>query len=291
MNSAISRRGILAGAAAATALSGCTVLQDKFGGGGARAATMDARTGIQLYTVRAAMQADVPGSLKKIADIGYRQVEFAGYFGHSPAEIRKMVADLGMTAPSSHIQVADARTDAQACVDRTREAGHKFLVLAWFPPEQRQTLDQWKEIAGFCNHVAGLCKTAGLSFAYHNHNFEFEAMNGVLPYDVMIQNTDPSLVQFELDLYWAKKAGQDLDALLARHQGRIVMCHVKDMAPDGSMADVGQGTIDFARMLAAPAAAPMEYYFVENDDTKTPFESAAISCSALSNILKSLPRR
>jgi sugar phosphate isomerase/epimerase len=104
-----------------------------------------------------------------------------------------------------------------------------------------------------------------------------------------MQNTDAGLVQFELDMYWAKKGGQDLAALMAKHQPRIVMVHVKDMLPSGAMTDVGLGTIPFAQLLAAPAARPIEHYFVENDDTTTPFESAATSCKALTQILAGLP--
>jgi sugar phosphate isomerase/epimerase len=245
--------------------------------------------GIQLYTIRSEMQKDVPGSLKKIADIGYKEVEFAGYFGHAPAEIKKMVADLGMTAPSAHIQDVTFIDNPQKTIDEALAAGHQWLVMPWVKPELRATIDQWKNIADICNKFAAHCKASGLRFAYHNHDFEFAALGGVLPYDVLMQNTDAGLVQFELDMYWAKKGGQDLAALMAKHQPRIVMVHVKDMLPNGAMTDVGLGAIPFAQLLGAPYARPIEHYFVENDDTTTPFESAATSCKALAQILAGLP--
>ena len=228
----------------------------------------NARPGLQLYTIRSEMQKDVPGSLKRVAQIGYKEVEFAGYFGHTPADIRRLVADTGMTAPSSHVQLAMLRSNAAQTIADATAAGHQFLVLAWIPPEERTTVEMWKGHAALLNAFGAKCRQAGLRLAYHNHDFEFAPVGGVLPYDVLVQNTDPALVAFELDMYWAKKGGQDLDALLAKHQGRIVMVHVKDMLPNGEMTDVGLGTVDFRRILAAPAAMLIEHYFVENDDTK-----------------------
>ncbi len=277
----ISRRGLLAGAAAMATMSAMP---------SARAST-PAVSGLQLYTIRSEMQKDVPGSLKKIADADYKEVEFAGYFGHTPAEIRKMVADLGMTAPSAHLQDVGFIDNPQKTIDEALAAGHQFLVLPWVKPELRATIDQWKGVAGMCNTFGAKCKAAGLRFAYHNHNFEFEPIGGVVPYDVMLANTDPSVVQFELDMYWCQKGGADIVKVLTAHRGRFPMCHVKDMLPNGEMTDVGLGTIDFAAIFANPAVAPFEHYFVENDDTKTPFESAAISARNLTKILAGLPAR
>jgi sugar phosphate isomerase/epimerase len=147
----------------------------------------------------------------------------------------------------------------------------------------------WKRHAALLDSFGAQCKAAGLRLAYHNHDFEFAPVGGVLPYDMLAQNTDPAAVQFELDMYWAKKGGQDLNALFAGHSGRIVMVHVKDMLPNGEMTDVGLGTIPFAQILAQPAAQSVQHYFVENDDTKTPFESIATSCTALTKIVAGLP--
>ena len=247
--------------------------------------------GIQLYTLRTAMKNDVPGTLGQVAKIGYKEVEFAGYFGHSPAEIKKMVSDLGMTAPSSHIQVADVQANPKAVIDAALTAGHQFVVIAWFPPEKRKTLDQWKGWTDVLNGFATQCHGAGLRFCYHNHFFEFLPIDGVLPYDILLENTDKKTVEFELDMYWAASVGVDLGNLLAKNRGRIPLCHVKDMTGSGAMTDIGEGTIDFARLFARPDIAPFEHYFYENDDTTTPLESAAISYKALTAILEKLPAR
>jgi sugar phosphate isomerase/epimerase len=285
MSMYLSRRGILAGGAAALAVS---ALRPGF------AFARDAAhppAGVQLYTVRAEMAKDVPGTLKRIAEIGFGEVEFAGYFDRKPDEIKRIVADLGMTAPSSHVTALTARDDPMPLIEAAKIAGHEFLVVAWTPPETRQTIDDWKAWADVCNRFAGQCKTAGIRFAYHNHNFEFEPIGGVVPYDVMLSRTDPALVQFELDMYWAKKGGGDLVNILSNHRGRIPLCHVKDMDKAGAMADVGDGIIDFKAIFADPAIAPFEHYFYERDDAPVPFDSAVRSYKGLTEILATLPRR
>jgi sugar phosphate isomerase/epimerase len=255
----------------------------------AHAAPAGARqAGIQLYTLRAAMQQDVPGTLERVAGIGYRTMEFAGYFGHKPDEIGRLLSGLGLAAPSSHIGALDARDAPMPLIEGALAAGHKFLVIAWTPPETRKTLDDWKAWADICNRFAGECAKAGLSFCYHNHDFEFRAIDGRLPYDVLLERTNSALVGFELDLYWARLGGADLGRLLSAHRGRFPMCHVKDMAADGTMADIGQGTIDFAGLFARSDIYPFRYYFFENDTAKNPWESAGISYKALTRILDSL---
>ena len=280
-----SRRELLATAAAAMAMPAAAAK------GVQMSAVRNRKPGLQLYTIRSEMQKDVPGSLKRVAQTGYKEVECAGYFGHTPADIRKMVADLAMTAPAAHLQDATFIDNPQKTIDEALAAGHQFLVLAWVRPEMRSTIEQWKAIADTCNTFAAHCKAAGLRFAYHNHDFEFAPIDGVLPYEILMQSTDPATVQFELDMYWAKKGGQDMNALFAKHAGRIVMVHVKDMLLNGEMTDVGLGTIPFAQILAAPAAQSVEHYFVENDNTRTPLESIATSCKALTKILAELPAR
>jgi sugar phosphate isomerase/epimerase len=290
------RRAVLMGGAAAIgALGGCGTVAPIFERKPKPAVAMadtHPKTGLQLYTVRSKMQEDMPGTLKKVADTGYKEVEFAGYFGHGPAEIKKMVADLGMTAPSAHIQRApDAPPGPQAMIDDALTAGHEWLVWPWFPPEERTPIGKWKEHADTFNTFGALCAKSGLKFAYHNHDFEFQPLDGQRPYDVLMANTDPKVVHFELDMYWCKKGGADLVDTLTKYAERIKMVHVKDMLPNGEMTDVGLGIIPFAAIFAAPGTAKIEHYFVENDDTKTPFESIAISEKALAAILAGLPTR
>lgn len=234
--------------------------------------------GLQLFTVRAAMAQDVPGTLARIAAVGYREVEFAGYFDTPPARIRRVLADNGLAAPAAHLNVAPAalRDSPAQWIDAAAEAGHRFLVLPWLDVQERRTLDQYRALADTMNVFAELCRAAGLAFAYHNHDFEFAALDGVPPFDLLMQRCDPDLVGFELDLYWAVHAGRDPRAVLAQYPGRFPLCHVKDRAPGGAMADVGAGTIDFAAIFASPDAA-FRHYFVERDDAPDGLASAAAS--------------
>jgi sugar phosphate isomerase/epimerase len=241
--------------------------------------------GVQLYTVRDSMAEDVAATLRAIAGIGYREVEFAGYFDHSPAEIRELLDGLGLVSPSTHINGETIRDDPAAFVEVAAETGHDYVTIAWVQPENRQTLDDYKRWADVANRLGEACAGAGMKAAYHNHDFEFRALDGVQPYDVLLAGTDPALVFFELDFYWARKARQAIRDVLARADGRIVMSHIKDMDAAGDMAPVGAGEIDFAGILADPAADSIRHCFVEHDNPADPFRSVSYSHYALRSIL------
>jgi sugar phosphate isomerase/epimerase len=264
----LSRRSVLGGA---TLLAGC-----------ASVTATRKPLGIQLYTVRAAMEQDLPGTLRRIAEIGYDEVEFAGYFGTAPGEIKRLCTELGISAPSVHVGTAAARDTPAAVIDTALEIGHRWLVIPHLGAEERRTLDQYRAWADMFNSFGARCRTAGLRLAYHNHDFEFVPIDGVVPYDLLMERCDRELVKFELDLYWARKAAADTAALLARDPGRFPMCHVKDMSTTGAMADVGAGVVDFAAIFAAH---PFEHYFVERDDAPAPLETATASYAALNALL------
>lgn len=269
----LSRRSVLGGAAL---LAGCGQTTT------APTAPTGKPVGIQLYTVRAAMEQDVPGTLRRIAEIGYDEVEFAGYFGTPANEIKRLLDEVGLRAPAAHILLDQARDNPAPLIEACKQMGHETLVIPFLAPEQRVTLDQYRATADLLNTFAGQCRDAGLKFAYHNHDFEFVPIDGVVPYDLLRERCDRDLVKFELDLYWVRKAGGDAAAILASDPSRFPMCHVKDMAPDGAMADVGAGTTDFAAIFAAH---PFEHYFVERDDAPDPLATAAASYTALNGIL------
>ena len=254
---------------------------------GEEAATKKRRlqnVGIQLYTVRDQMAIDVPGTLQSLAEIGYREVEFAGYFDHTPAEIRTLLDDIGLLSPSAHTLLQPMRDTPEELIESTLAAGHDYVVLGWLHPEERTSLDDYRKHADLINRFADQCQAAGLKFAYHNHDFEFESMDGIRPMDLLLAESDPQLVQMELDFYWINKAGADPFAYFAKHPGRFPLCHVKDMAEDGSMADVGSGTIDFSALFAASELAGIQHYYVERDDAADPLASAANSFSVVSRL-------
>ena len=242
------------------------------------------KIGIQLYTVRDRMSADVPGTLQKIASIGYSEVEFAGYFDHTPAEIRSILDDTGLESPSTHITLDDMRVTPGQTIESALTIDQDTIVLGWLAPDDRTSLDDYRAHAELFNRFAEQCRAAGLHYAYHNHDFEFAPIDGVLPIDLLLSETDPELVLIEMDLYWITKGGGDPFSYFEKHPGRFPLCHVKDMTADGSMADVGDGHIDFAAIFAVSESAGFQHYYVERDDPPDSIVSATNSYSAVAKL-------
>ena len=231
------------------------------------------KIGVQLYTVRDAFAADPLGTLQMVRVLGYDQVEMIGLAGRKPAEIKGWLDDLGLAAKSGHI--GDWYNRAEASLDELAAIGASYAVMPWMPVEERA---DWKGFAGKLNHWGELARARGLKLAYHNHDFEFHPADGGGEfYDVLLAQTDPALVFFELDIYWAAHGGHDPAAMIRAHGPRIRMLHLKDKRPDGGMAPVGSGTLDFRGILQTAAAAKVDYVFVEHDDAKNPFDSISKS--------------
>jgi sugar phosphate isomerase/epimerase len=271
------------------------------------------RIGVQLYSVRDRMEKDFTGTLEGVAKIGFKEVEFAGYFNHSPQDVRSLIDRLGLRAPSSHIGLDLLQKDLAAQVTTAKVIGHEYITVPALmqPLMGKVTPDYWGTTAKEFNRIARDLKSEGIGFAYHNHSFEFEKLpDGRTPYDVLLAETDPALVQFELDLLWATVAGQDPVAMFQRNPGRYVMWHVKDVkglseartiatSTQGStiqklqgiaprLAAVGTGDIDFRPIFAAAATSGMRHFFVENDSAPTTASSLADIETSYRNLRKSL---
>lgn len=242
------------------------------------------KVGLQLYTLREALAKDLPGTLKKVSDIGYRELEFAGYYHQDIKELAAMTADLGLSAPSAHFSKDTIENDLDTAIGIAQAMGHKHIVLAWLEPGQRETLDQYKQLAQVLNKAGEQCADSGLQLAYHNHDFEFAPLDSIRPYDLLLQETDAAYLKMELDLYWVAKAGFDPLQYLSGHPDRFTLCHVKDMDGNGRMADVGSGVMDFAAILRAAKQAGVQHYFVEHDETPVPFQSIQNSFKAMSQL-------
>jgi sugar phosphate isomerase/epimerase len=257
---------------------------------------------LQLYTIRDAMTTDVPGSLKQVSDIGYKYLELAGYadrkfYGMEPVDFRKLVNDLGMEILSSHTQVeAKGITldNAKIMAEDHAKLGVKYCIQPWVVPEARTTIASYEKMVADWNLVGKIMKENGIQFGYHNHNFEFNTVEGKIPYfDVFMPQLDKDLVTMELDLFWTTKAGQNPVDLFNKYPGRFQLFHMKDMytheAPfyttDGvtDFAPVGEGVINFKEILAAKDTAGMKYMVVEQDSTKDgkPFDAIKTSMTNL----------
>ena len=229
------------------------------------------RIGLQLYTVRDLMKADMPGTLARVAAIGYKEVEFAGYFGRTPREVHEMLEKYHLSSPSTHLPY-DSFQNWQKVLDDSKVIGHKWVTLPWIPEEKRRTVADWKAIAAQFNQVGAQAKKSGLRFAYHNHDFELKPIDGVKPLDILLGETDPKLVDFEMDIYWVIYGGGDPFDYFTRFPHRFALAHVKDSSgpPDKKMVDVGQGKFDFRSIFARSAKAGFKHYFVEHDQPADP---------------------
>jgi sugar phosphate isomerase/epimerase len=257
---------------------------------------------LQLYTIRDAMATDVPGSLKKVSDAGYKYLELAGYadskfYGYEPADFKKLVNDLGMEILSSHTQVEAAGItleNAAKMAEDHAKLGVKYCIQPWVVEEARTTIASYKKMVADWNKVGGIMKDHGIQFGYHNHNFEFATVEGKIPYyDIMLAELDKDLVTMEIDLFWTTKAGQNPVDIFKKYPGRFQLFHMKDMytkeAPyyttvgEDDFAPVGDGVINFKEILAAKDIAGMKYMVVEQDADKDglPFEAIKKSITNL----------
>jgi sugar phosphate isomerase/epimerase len=231
--------------------------------------------GVQLYTVRTLLERDFEGTLARLAAIGFREVEFAGYHGRTPQAVRAALERAGLVAPSAHVPIEAVRDDLPRVLDAAMLMGHRHVVVAWLPEQQRRALDGYRATADLFNRVGQQALTAGVRFAYHNHAFEFIRLEGGIPYDLLLERCDPRYVAFEMDLYWITTRRRDPLEYFARWPGRFPMVHVKDSAgpPEHRMVDVGAGTIPWKAILAHREQAGIRHYFVEHDEPADPLAS------------------
>ncbi|HTE00404.1 MAG TPA: sugar phosphate isomerase/epimerase [Mucilaginibacter sp.] len=262
--------------------------------------------GLQLFTLFNSIDADVKGNLKKVADIGYKEVESAfskqqGYYGMKPKEFASLCAELGLSWKSHHVlgapfkmpkgmkmptaadgkpmslptHMANLRDDMQKIVDEAAEGGIPYLVCANIPTE---TLDDIKSSVEILNKTGELCKKAKIQLCYHNHDMEFKEIEGKIPYHLLLEGTSADTVKMELDLAWATKAGINPVDLFKKHPGRFPLLHVKDINKDlKTLEPVGEGVVDFKNIFANAKIAGVKHYFVEHDMPKDAFASITTS--------------
>ncbi len=265
--------------AAAAMAAGCS----RSGETEAVAMTQSAPLGIQLYTLRDLMAADVASTLELVASTGYQEVEFAGYFDHTPAEMKAMLDAVGLSAPAGHVGNQLFAAEPERMVELAAAMGHQYIVVPW-TDEHERTLDDYRRHAETFNRWGEICKSAGIQYAYHNHDFEFIETDGVLPYDLLLSETDPSLVAFELDLAWARKGNADAVAYFKEWPGRFPCLHIKDMGESGDEVDIGDGDIDFARIFEHANVGGVKHGFIERDNAKDVHHSIKHNIDAIQPI-------
>ncbi len=240
------------------------------------------KIGVQLYTVRDAMKEDFDGTLAKVAAVGYREVEFAGYFDRSPKDVKASLDRVGLVSPSAHFNNAYLGDQWPGVLESANIIGQQYIVCSSVDEKTRQGPGGWPRIAEMFNHAGEAARKAGIQFGYHNHSFEFTPVDGKLPYDILLHSTDPNLVKMEMDLYWIVNAGADPLAYFNRYPGRFPLVHVKGRAKNGDMTEVkADNSIDWKALFAQSEKAGIKHYFVEQDKSDSPFDSIRTSFSYL----------
>lgn len=259
------------------------------------------RLGVQLYTVRTLLAKDFEGTLAKVAGLGYKEVEFAGYFDQAPKTVRGILDRHGLTAPAAHVDYPSLGERFPQVVEASQVVGHRFLVNPWIDEQMRKQPDIWKRAAETFNRAGEISRKAGIQFAYHNHHFEFVPVDGQRPYDTLLERCDPDLVKMELDLCWITAAGEDPLRYFQRYPGRFPLVHVKGLrampgraaSPAGvpidqvlaNISDVGaDDVIDWKRIFAQSSQAGIRHYFVEHDRPASPLDSLRASARFLQDL-------
>lgn len=236
-----------------------------------------AGVGVQLYMLRTAMRADPEGTIARIAKIGYTEIEWWGNWQRTPAQVRALLDAHKLRAPAAHVDPKELAPDRiGALLDTAATIGHSTLIVAWSGPDTRKTLDDWKRFAGTFSVAGETAAKYGIRVGYHNHDMEFQRVEGVTYLDHFIAASDPRYVDIELDCFWAYKAGHDPVALLTQHKQRITMLHLKDSsgAPTHQQRDIGAGAIDWKPVLATALANRVTNVYVERDDPADAWASA-----------------
>lgn len=261
--------------------------------------------GLELFTVRHECEQDFPGTLEKVAAIGYKEVELFDFYGRKASEIRRILSLSGLMAPSSHTlsyvlsprySISENRTRWHELIQYAAELGLHYLGGSVGGVSELNPMDDYRRLAELMNATGEQCKRAGLQFAYHNLNVEFREHNGVVPYDWLLGHTDPQAVQLEIDCYWLTRAGRDPVHYFRKYPGRVPLLHIKDRKPGyvattvpdpgpGPFTEVGHGSIDWKRIFAAASGGGLRHYYVEQDFCDRPvFESLKMSYSYMKGL-------
>lgn len=237
------------------------------------------KMGLQLFTIRDAMKADPLGSLKKAKAMGYQDLEIygfdpenIGYYGYKAKEFKLILDDLNLTTTSGHYDFSsyfdkpdeELKKYLDTCIEGAHMLNKPYITWPWLAPEFR-TIENYKVLSEKLNWMADQVNSAGLGFAYHNHDFEFTDHNGQIGYDIILKETDPKLVKLQMDMYWvmhsSKKTPQEL---ITEQPGRYVMWHIKDMDKvTRDYTELGNGSIDYAEMLSQIDTDALQYYYIE----------------------------
>lgn len=271
------------------------------------------KLGIQLFSIPKMLSEDLAGALKMLQDLGYKELELfgpfpfsaesakkgweaagkmlgfsgSGYYGHTPKEFGNLLKAHGLSSPGTHTDLDTLENNMSALAEAAHVLGHKYVTLPAIPDDRRKTLDDYKRIAEAFNKIGENAKKNGIRFGYHNHGYGIKPVDGVRPLEIILKNTDPNLVFFEMDIFWTTCGGADPIELLSKYPNRYKMLHIKDMkekkqfAGDGGgmgdwmpmfplMASAGDGVLDLVGIVNKAKEVGVEHFFVEQDMVANP---------------------
>jgi sugar phosphate isomerase/epimerase len=265
----VSRRGFLQSGAAALGI--LSLSQVQLAGSAEKSAKGKIPIGLQLYSVRKDCEKDFPGTVAAVAKIGYAGVEFAGYYGRTAAEVRKVLDDNGLKCCGTHAQFDTLIGDELAkTVEFNMTIGNKYLICPWIPEEKRKTKQDWLDVAKLFNDISAKVKPHGMQVGYHNHNFEFTPIDGEKPWDIFFGNTDPSVIM-QVDTGNGLGAGQDMIPFLRKYPGRAVTIHIKEFSAKNPNAVIGEGDIDWKEVFSiCETTGGTQWYIVEDEKENLP---------------------
>ncbi|MCL6458776.1 MAG: sugar phosphate isomerase/epimerase [Gorillibacterium sp.] len=239
--------------------------------------------GLQLYTLRDLTQKDFLGTIRKVADMGYKAVEFAGYFGTSAKELKSLLAEVGLEAPSAHIglnfnEPNKLESDLAAQIEYALELGLSYIITPSAPVPEKPTMDDVRKLAAILEKAGKQVKSAGLTYGYHNHDFEFKLVEGKSVLDHLLELVPAELLVAEFDLGWIHMGGQTPVDYVNRYAGRIPLAHFKDFGEGTRDTEIGKGVVDLKSVLAVAEKSGIRYFIVEQEEfTSSSLESAKIS--------------
>ncbi len=298
-----------------------------FSSGNFNASPLLEKIGIQFFSLPKMLDTDMAGALSMLSKIGYKEVELygpypfsspsaierwnavtpslgfkgSGYFGHTDVELHKMMQDNGFSVPSVHTDLDTLQTRMGKLGEAAQILGNEYVVLPSIPQENRKTLDDYKKMADSFNKIGESAKKEGIKFAYHNHGYGWKEVNGQIPVELIFANTDPSLVFFEMDIFWTTAGGKDPVALLEKYKNRYSMMHLKDMkekvhfSGDGGdpkqwielfpyMTSAGNGVLDLKSIISKAKENGVKYFFVEQDMVNDPQKALKASFDYLASL-------
>lgn len=238
--------------------------------------------GVQLYTLRDACEKDMAGTLKKVARLGFKMVELAGYGNLSVQDLKKAVDDNGLKICSAHVKIELLAIELDKVLDEHEFLGNRNIVMPWLNADRRTCANDWKQVARIMEKAGKQCVKRGFTLSHHNHDFEFKWYDGKTAWDILLENTDPAHVKVELDVFWARFAGFCPACFIRQLGERMLMVHLKDLQPHDPyprFENVGRGILDFPAIVAAARKAHVKAYILEQDDCydgQDPFDAMKV---------------